>query len=297
MKLDFGDILGRMWKIGWNHKVLWLWHIFPGLVSFALMPCMFLPLFITSQPDKYARYAESPWMLMGFFGLTMILLIPTLFMSVMAQLTTTYGAMKIEKGAESLVFRDLFSESLPYFWRVLGLYVIFGGAWMLLIMGWMFIMMLGTIATAGIAVICMTPLFMLFFPIAIVGYSVLELAQAAIIADDMGTLKAISRGWELFRANALAVTLLMVILYFALSMISSLFVFPMMLPMMFMPMAISAQGDLNSLMFGGFLIFFMVISLGMYVVQGILMAFFQSAWMVAYLRLGVDANPTTVNEG
>jgi hypothetical protein len=31
MKFDLGDVLTRMWKIGWNHKVLWLWQILPGM--------------------------------------------------------------------------------------------------------------------------------------------------------------------------------------------------------------------------------------------------------------------------
>ena len=130
----------------------------------------------------------------------------------------------------------------------------------------------------------------------IVGYSVLELAQAAIVADDMGTMDAISHGWKLFRANWLGVILLMVILYFALTMLSSVFMFPMMFPMMLFPMAMESQGNFNNLMLVFFFVFFPIMFVVMYVVQGILMAFFQSAWAVAYMRLSRNANTPIVLE-
>ncbi len=287
MKFDFGEVLGRTWKIGWNHKVLWLWQMLPGLFSIVIMPFMFLgnPGFAMFLPEPLNRFADQTWVMVAFMGLTFILIIPIMFVSIMAQLTTTYGALQVEKGAEKLSFRGLFSESLPYFWRVTGLYAIFGGAWMLFVFSFMVVTMLVSIPTAGLAMICVMPIFLLFIPILIVGYSVLELAQAAIIGDDMGTLEALSHGWKLFRANMLGVIVLMIILYFAFSMLSSIFIFPMMFPMMLFPLAMESQGSFNSLMVVFMFVLFPITFLVMYVVQGILMTFFQSAWAVTYLRL------------
>jgi hypothetical protein len=135
------------------------------------------------------------------------------------------------------------------------------------------------------------PFFLLLIPLIIIGYSVLELAQAAIIADDRGVMDAIAHGWRLFRANALGVLLLMVILYFGLSMLSSVFVFPMMLPMMFLPFGLDAGGNFNEFFVVFFLVVFPIMFLLMYIIQGILMAFFQSAWAVAYLRLNQNPDP------
>ena len=296
MKIDFGDVLGRMWKIGWNHKVLWLWQMLPGLFAVVVMPFMFLanPGFAMLLPEPYNRFANEPWVIFAFLGITLILTIPIMFMGVIAQLTTTYGALKAEKGAEKLTFRGLFSESLPYFWRVMGLYAIFVGGWMLIVFAVMAFTTFGSMITLGLASICMMPFFLLLIPVVIVGYSVLELAQAAIIADDMGTMEAISHGWKLFRANVIGVIVLMMILYFALSILSSMFVFPMMLPMMFIPLGMESQGNFNNLMLVFFFVLFPVMILFMYVVQGILMAFFQSAWAVAYLRLNSTENAPIV---
>lgn len=287
MKLDFGEVLTRMWKIGWNHKVLWLWQMLPGLFSLVLMPLMFIvnPAFAMFLPEPFDRFANETWVMVAFVVLMFVFTIPIMFVSVVAQLTTTYGAVKVEKGAEKLTFRGLFNESLPYFWRVLGLYAIFGGAWMVIWFGFTVVTSVASIITFGLSMLCMMPMFILFIPFLIVGYSVLELAQAAIVADNMGTLDAISHGWKLFRINWLGVVLLMIILYFALTMVSSVFIFPMMLPMMLLPLGMDTQGDFNTPMLIFFVVLFPIIFLVMYVVQGILMAFFQSAWAVAYLRM------------
>jgi hypothetical protein len=298
MKFDFGEVLGRTWKIGWNHKVLWLWQMLPALFAVLLMPFMLVanPAFAMFLPEPWNQYANETWVMATSVALTFIFMIPIMFMGIIAQLTTTYGAVKMEKGAEKLAFRELFRESLPYFLRVFGLYFIFGGAWMLLVFAFMAVNVLGSMLTFGLASLCFMPFFLLLFPIAFVGYSVLELAQAAIIADDMGTMEAISHGWKLFRANWLHVILLMVILYFALAMLSSVFMFPMMVPMMLFPLGIDAQGNFNNLMPVIFLVFFPIMFFFIYIVQGILMAFFQTAWAVAYMRLSRNANTPIVVE-
>ena len=298
MKLDIGEVLGRMWKIGWNHKVLWLWQMLPALFAGLLMPFMFVanPAFAMFLPEPWNRYANETWVAVAFVALTFFLMLPIMFVGIIAQLTTTYGAVKVEKGAEKLAFRELFSESLPYFWRVLGLYAIFGGAWMLIVFAFMAINIFASIITLGLASICLMPLFLLFIPVLIVGYSVLELAQAAIIADDMGSLESISHGWKLFRVNWLGVILLMVILYFALTLLSSVFIFPMMFPMMLFPLGMESHGKFNNLFLVFFFVFFPVMMFFMYAVQGILMAFFQSAWAAAYMRLNRDTNTPIILE-
>lgn len=41
MKFDLGEVLSRMWKIGWNHKVLWLWQMIPGASVIFVFPSFF----------------------------------------------------------------------------------------------------------------------------------------------------------------------------------------------------------------------------------------------------------------
>ncbi len=293
MKFDFGEVLGRTWKIGWNHKVLWLWQMLPGLFAMALTPLILIgnPVFADFMSAPWNRFVSEGWVMILFMVLIFLLSFPLMAVSIIAQVITTYGAVKVEQGAEKLSFRELFTESLPYFWRAFGLYFIFGGAWMVIWFVFMIFITFGLTITAGLAALCFMPMFMLFIPILIIGYSVLELAQAAIIVDDMGTLESISHSWKLFRANTLHVIILMVILYFALSMLSSIFIIPAMFPMMLFPLAMEMVGNASTVLALFFLIFFPLLMLFSYAFQGILMAFFQSAWAVAYIRL------TTVHGG
>jgi hypothetical protein len=301
MKLDFGEVLKRMWKIGWNHKVLWLWQMLPGLFSIVVMPFAFVlnPAFAMFLPEpwnQYAQYANEEWVAAAFVVVTFILIIPIMFVGIVAQLTTTYGAVKVDKGAEKLAFMELFRESLPYFWRVLGLYAIFGGAWMVIWFGFMLFFMFGSMLTFGLASICVMPLFLLLIPVLLVGASILELAQAAIIADDMGTLDAISHGWKLFQTNWLGVVLLMLILYFGMYFLSMIPAFPMMLPMMMIPFGMESQGSFENFMPIVFFVVFPITFVLMYVVQGILLTFFQTAWAVAYIRLSRNVDASIVLE-
>jgi len=297
MNFDLGEVLTRTWKIGWNHKVLWLWQMMPGILALFFMPLFILanpafPMLMGGDPDTY--FTDYPWIPFVFIGVMFLFAIPSIFLSVLAQLATTYGAIKVEKGAEKLAFMDLFRESLPYFWRVLGVFAAFALCWMIIWSGFMFFFMAGSVLTMGLASLCFIPFFFLFIPVLIAGFSVVELAQNAIVADNMGIMDAVSHGWKLFRANWLGIVILMIVLYFAMYFLSMVITFPMMLPMMFLPFGFDAQGEPNLVMMILFFAVIMVISLLSIIVQGISMAFFQTGWAVLYQRLNrADNSPVT----
>jgi len=161
MKLDFTEVLTQTWKIGWNHKVLWVLQMLPGLFSIVLMPFMILvnPGFMMMLPEPWNHYADEPWMILIFIFMTFIFMIPIMFVSVLVQSANTYGALKVEKGAEKLALRELFNESWPYFWRVLGLYIIFGVAWAALLFSLMAANAIGSVITFGLSTICFMPFF------------------------------------------------------------------------------------------------------------------------------------------
>ena len=62
-----------------------------------------------------------------FVELSGLVLIPLFyFLGVIGKIALIKGTYKAEGGAESIGFGELFSESLPYFWRVFGLAFIVG---------------------------------------------------------------------------------------------------------------------------------------------------------------------------
>jgi hypothetical protein len=299
MNFDFGMILTRMWNIGWRHKVLWLFQFLPALTAILALPFLILfnPGLLEFLPKPFNRINEE-LMIVIFLAVTFIFSIVSVFISTLAQGGTTLGALKVERGAERLAFRELFTESLPYFWRIFGLYMIFFGGWMVLYLGVMSLVMLSSIFTFGLGFLCLMPFFLLMLPIMLIGLSVVELAQAAILAGNMRTLEAITHAWKIFRANPLSVLLLMVILYFGMTMLSSLVVFPIMFPLMILPMLFVEQVENFERLFPLLMAVWFLMFILIYTFQSILMAFFQSAWAVAYLRLtpSVAANVPVVAE-
>ncbi|HNK63579.1 MAG TPA: hypothetical protein PKL78_05235 [Anaerolineales bacterium] len=288
MKFDLGEVLTRIWKIGWNHKVLWLWQMIPGALAIVFLPVSFLinpafPMLMGKDPDPYLT---SPWMPFVFLGVVFVFMVPTVFLGVLAQLTATWGAAKVERGAESLGFMDLFHDVKPYYWRVFGLYAIFLGAWMVIWFGFVFVTMAGSIVTMGLASLCIFPIMLLAIPVMIVGYSALELAQAAVVVEDLGVVDSISRAWHLFRANWLGVTVVIVLLYFLMYIISMVVTLPIMFPMMMLMPALAGTQMSSSVLVGAvvagvFLLFFAISILS----QAVLMTFFKISWVVLYLRI------------
>lgn len=300
MKLDLGILFTRMWKIGWHHKTLWLLQFLPALAAIFAFPFLILfnPGFAEFVPGPFSDIDET-LMIVLFVIVTFAFSIVSMLVSTVAQGATNLGALKVERGAERLAFRELLTEALPYFWRLLGLYLIFLGGWMVFYLGFMTIIMFASFFTFGLGFLCMFPFFLLMIPILIVGASILQLAQAAILAEDMRTLEAIEHAWKIFRANLWSVLLLMVILYFGITTLSSLVVFPIMLPVIYLPMFFIDQVENFERLLPFLMVAWLFMSTLIYAFQSILMAFYQSAWMVAYLRLRPapgDNTPILANE-
>ncbi len=297
MKFDFGEALGQMWKIGWRHKVLWVFQVLPMLVYLLMLPVSVFanPAISMFMPEPYKQWAQEPWMFGVLIGMSVFILAPMLLVTAYARSATILGAIQADKGAEKLSFRKLSSESLPYLFRIAGMYFLFSALWVATMLIFMALMTALTVGTMGLGFLCMMPLFFLIYPIAFVGYIIMELTQAAIIADDLGLRDALAQGWRLFRSNFLTVSIYMIILYFGLLTISSVFIFPvMMIPMMALPFTIESSGDFSRSFFIFMAVIFPLTTVFMFGVQAILTTFLQAAWAVAYRRLTAQPNQPIV---
>ncbi len=285
--MDFGEVLGRTWKIGWNHKMLWIFQMIPGALAVIYLPISFIfnPAFVQFLPPPLNRLLNESAMLIVFLLLTLLYIIVAIFAGVISQSATTLGALRVEKGTEELSFQGLLKDGLPYFWRILGIMVLFMLAWLLIMGGFMAFDMIVSLLTLGFGMLCLMPFFLLFIPLFLIGYSWIELSQVAVLSDQMGITDALTRGWQIIRGNILQIALLVIIIYFGLWIVSAVLIFPMMIPMWFLPLGINANGEFNRSFIVFFLVLFPVLMLVMTVVQGIAMAFAKSAWAVAYLRL------------
>ncbi|MBI5950639.1 MAG: hypothetical protein HY865_03180 [Chloroflexi bacterium] len=299
MKVNIGDLMGSAYRIGWRHKMLWLWQVLPGLAVIFVFPSVFIvyPFFTKLIQDPELQIPIEPWMSISLNSMGILFVLSYALMWIFAQITTIHGAIEIEKGATKLSFRELFRKSLPYVWRVIGLYFLYCGMWALISIGSRPI--LAPVAK-NFPSISEPLLYLLALPISIiwlVSMVVLELAQAAIVSDNMTVIAAVSRAWEIFKGNVLDAATIMIVLYFGMIIPFSLLLMPLPFLISISLLFLTRASDANVIFFT---VFFAVIPLAIILttlVVGIFMTFFQSGWAVAYIRLNRNADiPTALEE-
>ena len=183
--MDFGTILRRAWEIIWNHKVLWIFGILAscgsggsggsggggGNISFNTTTASDdIPGFIRDLTYFFERQSPENLFLIaaGIILLALILGLVFFLLGILGRVALIKGAHQAELG-QRLGFRQLISDSMPYYLRGLGLNLLLG-----LIVFVVFVIF-GLVAfglsavTFGLALICLIPLACLLIPLFKIG--------------------------------------------------------------------------------------------------------------------------------
>ncbi len=285
MSLNFGDVITQAWKITWKQKALWGASFVMTFAMYLVFPLMFVPWFMMmSEPDPNRWFDNPlPWVLMGLgFVVTMLL---SLGFTPFIRSALIVGALKAERGAEKVSFREIFSDGRVFYLRMLGLMALYFVTVMLVMAAFSIIQTLGIAVTMGLAAICMMPLTFLLYPLMFAAAAWMELAESAIVVDNLGVMDACRRAWEMLRVNKLNIFVIALIVYLGVGMVTSLFMFPFMLPMFFAPVFFMGGGDISNGLLWGAGIWMALLMLVMTVVQGIGMVFMKTTWLIGYLRM------------
>jgi hypothetical protein len=299
MTLNFGEILTRAWQITWKYKVLWIFGILAGCTNggggggggggntgYSTGPSDFdvppeIRRFVLWMEQFVAWVEDNMWIFI-LIGLAFLLLIViSIFLGTIGRIGLIKGSYQAETGAERLVFGELFSASMPYFWRVFGLSFLIGLAFLLLLIPFI---VLG-VATEGVALLCLLPLICLLIPVGLAVGMIIEQANRAMVLEDLGIVDGFKRGWEVFRTNLWQVIVMALILFgisLVLGIVIALPIFIVVFPTIFA----FAMGEGRS--FTPLYIALACICLYApvsWALNGILNTFTQSAWTLTYLRL------------
>jgi hypothetical protein len=289
VSVDFklGEVFGRTWKIGWSYKTLWLIQLVPGLFTLLAFPLFPLlnSLFGPIQPVALLRAAYTPAPLPVALGLLLVLAAVYFFLMALVQPATMLGALRMVKGARKLLVRDLLERTLGYYWSILGLYGLFLGAWIfaVLLLGGLVFSLDNSPRALGL--VFLTPMLLVLFAAGVASHGLLQLAQAGMLADDLGVWEALLRAGRFFRASLPGLLIFMLLLYLGFYLLSMAFVLPA------VPGLVAGTWltDLSrGLLYPLPSLFTSILPLLiMFTVffQGILMVFFQAAWAVVYTRL------------
>ena len=317
MNFNFGEVLTRAWQIIWKHKVLWIFGIFAGCSrgsssfrgnsggggggSGGQLPPELMRIFQVIQQNLVTFIVV---------GCILVLLIwaITLFLSTIGKVGLIGGTYQAEGGADKLIFGQLFSESTPFFWRVFGLSLIV--AIPILVV---FAVLIGGLVAfaisasngndaARVGVFGFLPLLIgcvcLLVPVMFVVGMIIRQAENAIVLENMPVLPAISRGWEIFRAN-LGPIILMAIILAVVGVVAGLIIaIPILVVVVpaAITFAVNRAENWTPMIFAG-------VCLCLYIpvawfLNGILTAYTESAWTLTYMRLTASPseNPPAVLE-
>lgn len=308
MNFNFGEALTRAWQIVWKHKVLW---VFGVLASCGQSSGNFnsnsgggggdgggfgQPPDLPPQVFRWMRTIEENLMtiVVVTLALVCIIWIVSVFLGVIGKVGLIRGAAQADSGAESLVFGELFSGSVPYFWRMFGLSLILALPVFILAVTVAAALVGGVMASGGdesamFAVMGMLPVLAgclcLFLPLMFVLGVIFRQAESAVVLEDMSVIPAITRGWEVFRANLGPMILMAIILGvigFVAGLVLTVPFFIIVIPVMFAFMAGEGRNMTPLYLMGVCFCLFVPVA---WLIQGIVVAYTESAWTLTYMRL------------
>ena len=293
--MDFMEILRRAWQVIWKHKVLWIFGILAGCAqsgssagsggssgarssgggSGGAFPPSVSHWFDQLEPGVIILLIAAA------LAVVFILILLSLFLGSIGRIGLVRGTQQVEQGAERLFFGELFSGSLRYFWRVLGLVLLVG------ISMFLAILLVGiplAVLTCGIGALA----------IVVAGFLVpiiVQQAVAAIVIEDLGILEGLQRGWELFRQHPDKLIVMGLILNLGIALAGGL-VIALPLILVGAPALVGALWGTGEALRNGLIV--AGVCLAGYlpvliVLNGILSAYIHTAWTLTYLRLTAPA--------
>lgn len=302
MKIDLGKILTRAWQIIWNYKVLWVFGVFAGFANGSGGGNNGGSSGSNGDPSPFTGDAErlgeqaveffQQYMLIIIAVCLVVVLLTFAFyaLGMIGRIGILKGVYQVENGAASLMFGELWSESMSYFWRFFGLNFLVGLAFLVVFLPFILVGVL----TAGIGFACLIPLICLLIPVAWAVNVILEQGQAAIVAEDLTIMEGFKRGWEIAKADIVG----MIVLSLVLGIGGGIFGFIIALPLIaaMLPLFI---GVLNGYSPGAPLpatVWISIICCGLYMpvlifLNGVFTAYIKTSWALSYLQLTKPTPP------
>lgn len=292
MSFNFGEVLTRAWQIVWKHKVLWIFGVFaacsrgngggsggsgggggaagPGNQPFPQLQQTF------EQIGQWVN--ENPWIVAVFVLLILVFVVLAIFLGTIGRVGLIRGTYQAERGAERLVFGEIFSESTPYFWRVFGLSLLIGLLFLFILLP---LVLFGAL-TAGIGFVCLLPLLCILIPVGFAVSVIVEQANAAIVLENLSIMDGLRKGWDVVRRNVGTMIVLALILFIGAAVVGFIFAIPIFVAVV--PVIVgAASNNTNPLWFSVACcaLYFPILLL----LTGILTAYIQTVWALAYMRL------------
>ncbi len=310
MKIDFGKILTHSWTIIWKHKILWVFGIFAAFANGGggnsnssnnngsnydsdgnTMP--FSGGQFDRMSEQFAEFFQQYMLVIIAACIFLFILSIALYaLGMLGRIGIIKGVHKVEGGAEALAFGELWSESMPYFWRFFGLNFLVGLAFAIIILP----LMLVGVLTAGVGFLCLIPVMCLLVPVGWAVGLILEQAQVAIVLEDLSMLDGLKRGWDIVKNNAGGLVVLSLILGvggFIVGIIIALPIIIAVLPLIFSMPALQNSTTIPVTVWitlACCVVYYPVLL----TLNGILTAYTKTAWALSFMQLTAPVENTPI---
>ena len=293
MSFEIGEVLSRAFQITWKHKSFWLFSALPVAVNFLIFPVMILPMILFGTDSRGQPILfENPVFIIFFMMFAVVISVSTFVFYIAGTSSLTLGIVNVVNGEERPSFRELLKQGMKYFKRILGVGLLIGVGVSVVFTTIFFGMAVFGAITAGIGFICIQPFILLLYPVMMVLYALIEQSNAAVVADDLGVMDAISRAWNVIKTHFWRILLISLIVYLGVSILISIIIVPFMMPMFLFPFFLdTSQVEESMSTFGLVMAGFGLILLPvMALVQGVAITFMKSTYVLVYLRLTRPSN-------
>jgi hypothetical protein len=304
---NLGEVLTRAWNIIWKHKILWVFGVFAvfarggggsgGGNSSYQTSSDELP-FNTERLERgfyeFGSFLEQNWWIFIVIGVVIIVLSILFYaLGIMGRIGLIQGVFKVEKGAEDLTFAELWSESMPYFWRIFGLNFLLGLVMTLVLLVLLVPFILVGVLTFGVGLLCLIPLMCILIPLSWVVMVIVEQAQPAIIAENLGMWDGFKRGWQIVKNNGVNFVLLALILFIGGAIVGIVIALPIVLAVVPIIVGMNTLDQTLAPVYIALACCAVYLPV-LYLLNGILAAYIQSVWTLTYLRLTAPADETPI---
>lgn len=311
--MDFGKVLTRAREIIWKHKILWIFGILvscggrgggpggmggQGGINYQLdsgdlrnLP-RGMEQFFFEMERSFERVPEWTFLLVvvGLVALAVVVSLILFGLATFGRVALIQGTIQVEQGSEGLRFGQLARDSLPFLWRALGLNILIFILLFVTIIALVAVGMVFSVVTLGVGMLLLLPLMCLFIPAMWFVGVVIEQANVALVVEDTGIGEALRRGWGVVRENVGNMVVMGLILILGGGIVSFVIGLPLVLALAPLLMGVigGAVSGSGGLLVGGLgiaglcLVVYVPILI---VLNGILMAYIETAWTLTYLEV------------
>ena len=293
---NFGEVLTRAWKNIWKHRVLWIFGILAGCARggggsggsggggnsrFQTGDLPFSGGRIGQVMEQTGQYLkDNLWIILVVILVLMLLGLISFALGMIGRVGMIKGTVLAENGAERIAFGEVWSDSLPYFWRIFGLNFLVGLAIIVLIIPFV---LLGVV-TAGVGLVCLIPILCLLVPVGWALSIIIEQAQAAIVLEDLSIVGGFKRGWQIVKSNPGPVVVMSLILGIGGAVAGGVIAIPLIIA--FIPIIVGF-GSLRETFAPLYIALACCLAYApvLIILNGIMTAFIQSAWALTFMKL------------